>query len=250
MSKKLIPILADAIREYYNQEELLELCETFDIQLDPEHFYSNNFAYMKFAKKLIFDSDLGETRYFLDAFIPSLTIRCSSAQVNANYEFQEYHFAIERNIKEFSSFLNNSKVPNEITITENQPFTAKSHLREFLEKAVTPITVVDAYIGIRTLDCLRDVNHPIRVITGVKSNSIEAGFERAIQEFKDEGHGIEVKKHNQLHDRYVLFNERCWLIGSSLKDAGKKTLNVIEIFDVKSAIIDEVERKWSEATAF
>ncbi len=78
----------------------------------------------------------------------------------------------------------------------------------------------------------------------------ENGFSRALVTFRTEGFSVEVRRHPRLHDRYVLFNDRSWLVGSSLKDAGKKQLNIIECVDTKAAIVDEVERKWSEAEVF
>jgi hypothetical protein len=59
-----------------------------------------------------------------------------------------------------------------------------------------------------------------------------------------------VRQHPKLHDRYLVFNERCWLVGSSLKDAGKKALNVIECIDNKEAVVNEAERKWNEASTY
>jgi hypothetical protein len=72
-------------------------------------------------------------------------------------------------------------------------------------------------------------------------------FERALQDFITEGHSIEVRRHPKLHDRYILFNNRCWLAGSSLKDAGKKAFNVIELVDGKTLIFAEVTKKWEES---
>lgn len=90
----------------------------------------------------------------------------------------------------------------------------------------------------------------IRILTGQHSGSIAGGFDRWLKEFLAKRHQIEVHQHHKLHDRYILFNDRCWLVGSSLKDAGKKIFNIIEFVDIKAAIVDEVERKWSEATKF
>ena len=52
-------------------------------------------------------------------------------------------------------------------------------------------------------------------------------------------------QHN--HDRYFLFNNRCWLSALSLQDAGREAFNVIEIIDGKSLIYAEVARKWEES---
>ena len=133
---------------------------------------------------------------------------------------------------------------------EKHPFAAKAEVRDLLSSAETEVTLVDNYIGIVTLDCLRVVDQPIRILTGDKEPSIEKGFDRALAEFRSEGRKIEVRRHGRLHDRHVLLNNRCWLIGSSLKDAGKKAFSMIEGVDICKAISQDVERKWSEATIY
>jgi len=57
-----------------------------------------------------------------------------------------------------------------------------------------------------------------------------------------------VRQHPKLHDRFILFNGRCWLIGSSLKDAGKKIMNIIECVDIRDKLLSEVESKWTEGS--
>jgi len=52
-----------------------------------------------------------------------------------------------------------------------------------------------------------------------------------------------------LHDRHLVFNDRCWLLGGSLKDAGKKPFNCIEVVD-KAGIVADLENRWMTATPF
>ena len=51
-------------------------------------------------------------------------------------------------------------------------------------------------------------------------------------------------------DRFIVFNEKCWVLGVSLKDAGAKSLSLIEIKDNKQPILREIARKWGEAENF
>ena len=141
-------------------------------------------------------------------------------------------------------------MPTEIDVEEAKPFTAKSEVRDLLAGAETPVTIVDNYVAASTLDCLREVTTPIRLLTGMTDKNVTPDFERAFKDFVAEGHEIEVRRHDKLHDRYVLFNKRCWLVGSSLKDAGKKRLNIIESVDTRASIEAEVERKWAEAKPY
>jgi len=119
-----------------------------------------------------------------------------------------------------------------------------------VSKADGGVFLVDAYVGIGTLDCFRDVPHPIRILTAQDKQSIEQRFDAAVKDFRLDGHVIDVRRHTKLHDRFLIFNDRCWLIGSSIKDAGKKALNVIECLDIKHAIVSDAEKKWTEGNVY
>jgi hypothetical protein len=84
---------------------------------------------------------------------------------------------------------------------------------------------------------------PIRLLTGKNPQSIEDGFPAALATFEAEGRQIEVRRHAKLHDRHFIFNERCWLVGSSFKDAGRKAFNCIEMMDSTRAIVESADAK-------
>ena len=100
-----------------------------------------------------------------------------------------------------------------------------------------------------TLDCLRNLTVPIKLLTGTHQNSVERDFDRAIATFTVEGHQLQLRRALQLHDRHLIFNDRCWLVGGSLKDAGKKPFNCIEIVD-KVAVVVALESKWQTGTSY
>lgn len=52
------------------------------------------------------------------------------------------------------------------------------------------------------------------------------------------------------HDRHFVFNGRCWLVGGSLKDAGKKPFNCIEMTDQKGVIVADLEAKYRNAAPY
>jgi len=239
-----VPTLADAIKEYYASSELEELDDLFAVGLE---FDDEKPAYMKIARTLIARIEYGNNRRFLETLMPSLVSRCRERIAHTEWERQDYHRQMLARLLVLVNELEEGKIPTEITISEEHPFTAKSEAREFLGNADTEVTIVDNYVGVGTLDCLRDVHHSILLLTGVRSNSTEPGFDRALKDFQLEGYTIEVRCHSKLHDRYILFNDRCWLVGSSLKDAGKKTFSIIEIVDSKTIIVAEIRRKWNEA---
>jgi len=253
MDARFVVTLADALKEYYETSEVLELCNLFDIHCDDFAFEFNDStpAYLKFARTLITKIQHGNNRRFLEALVPGLTSRCRERIAHTQWERQEYHQHMLAQLLPFvAEFEEKEGIPAEITVPEEHPFTAKSAAREFLRNTETEVTVVDNYVGIGTLDCLREVQHPIRLLTGSRDNSIETNFQRALNDFRSEGYRIEVRRHRKLHDRYIVFNDKCWLVGSSLKDAGKKTFSIIEIVDSRPIILTEIQRKWDEAAEY
>jgi hypothetical protein len=249
MNEKLVPVLADALRAYYEGEELNEICGLFDEKLDWDYTRSQA-NHLALAKRLLTQIEHGNNRRILETLLPSIFIRCSEAIAKTDWERREYHQQMDARIQVLRPLLEGEQTPRDIAVPDNKPFTAKSEIRDLVSKAEGELLLVDAYVGLATLDCLRPVEYPIRILTGQQKQNVEPGFDNAVKDFKSEGRVIEVRRHPKLHDRYLIFNERCWLIGSSMKDAGKKALNVIECVDTKQHIIDDAEKKWNEATPY
>jgi len=244
-----VPILADATKTYYENREIIELGELTNLDLD---FSGSdiNLSHVKFARLLITQIEHDNRRRFLEIILPSLLNRAREGAARSKWDAQEFHRRMVNNLELIASALDEGKLPEEVSVPENKPFTAKSEVRELVAATETTLTIVDNYVGIGTLDCLRDVKHPIRLLTGQHPNSIASGFDNGLKDLLAEGYKVEVRQHPKLHDRFILFNNRCWLVGSSLKDAGKKILNIIECVDVKDTIVSEVEQKWSEASRY
>lgn len=250
MDISYVPILADAIKTYYKDEkDLLEICKLIALDLNFSG-HEINYSYVKFSKLLITEIEQDNRRRFLETLIPSLLNRAREGAANTKWDTQDFHRRMVQNLEVIEYSLNEGKLPEEVSVPEMKPFAAKSNVRELLDGAESTITIVDNYIGIGTLDCCRDVKQPIRLLTGDRPNSITSGFDSGLRDFLSEGYHIEIRQHPKLHDRFIIFNDRCWLVGSSLKDAGKKIFNIIECVDIKDSIVTEVERKWSEASKY
>ncbi len=61
---------------------------------------------------------------------------------------------------------------------------------------------------------------------------------------------IEVKTNNKIHDRFILSEDKCWSIGSSIKDFGNKDTTIKEISEVTASMKDLFQERWNEATPF
>jgi hypothetical protein len=237
--------LSDALREYIALDELVRLCVSLDVPVDEADLQRNEYG--AFSSNLTRDVELGNNRILLEALLDTLALRASRGVARNNWERQDYHRGMVVAIEEMRGSLGEPKIPSQISTPAASRFTAKSMLREFLSPAETEVLLVDNWVGPETLDCLRDVKHPIRILTGDRQDLEANGFDRTLGDTRIEGYRITIRRHPSLHDRYLVFNDRCWLVGSSLKDAGKKELNVIELIDGKSAIRRDLEDKWTSA---
>jgi hypothetical protein len=240
-----IPALADVIDEYLSQADLAAHCALFEVE-PPSDGYTINC--IDLARMLAFESEHGNNRRLLNSLIETTKTRCMNRIARTTFERREYHEQQLERISTVERQLAESAAPAELTVPAAKPFTAQSELRRMLSTAETPVTVVDNYVGPGTLDCLVDVDQEIRLLTGAHAESIKEGFDRAVAAFSAEGRTIEVRRHAGLHDRYVAFNGRCWLVGSSIKDAGKKDFNLIEVIGSRETILADIDAKWSEAT--
>lgn len=237
--------LADALKTYYSQEELATMVDYFKIDAEQDHY---GVKHMPLAKLLLTKPEVGRNKEFLTTLLSSLGNRVDEAIANTDWEKREFHRSMWPRVSPLLEIMKDSAIKTEVTVKPNNPFSAKAEVRELISNATTPIIVVDNYIGLGTLDSLRTASQPIRLLTGTHATSIEKDFSRHAKELASEGHPIEVRCHPKLHDRYIIFNNRCWILGSSIKDSGKKIFSMIELADTAEIVIKDVEQKWKEGT--
>ena len=245
-----IPQLSSLLWEYYSPEELITLAGIFHVALPQDSELKDKQDFLAFASKLFSEIENGNTRAFVDSLVEQIEIRTTTAVAKTNFERRAAHEVNSRLLERLKEGLTRAGVPSEIAIPAARPFEAKAEIREFLEQANTPVLVVDPYVGVATLDCLRLVSTPVRLLTSTSPQAMESGFENALRDFKAERRSIEVRRGSALHDRHLSFNDRCWLVGSSLKDAGKKAFNCTEIIDSREIVVDDLETRWNEAVPF
>tara|TARA_B100000315_G_C14522843_1_gene562399 strand:- start:646 stop:1263 length:618 start_codon:yes stop_codon:yes gene_type:complete len=196
------------------------------------------------GQELTASLEQGNTRRLIDSLLDLAYNRNIDRVAHTSWERQDFHRSMSSVIREAQELLEISVAPSEIAVPAGNVFSAKSRVRELLQTATEDVFVVDPYVGLGTLDCLRNLTVPTRLLTGTHANSVEPDFHWAVTQFCAEGHQLQVRRVPQLHDRHIVFNGRCWLIGGSLKDAGKKPFNCIEITDQKAVVVADLEAKW------
>ena len=247
MPPELALKLVSIFEAYFDWAEFRELVALFDVSLDSVG--AMQAKWLSVARELMGKLEYGNTRRLLDNLLDLSDTRNNDGVAHTTWERRDFHQSMIPVIQEARELLEVSAAPSEITIPAGSVFSAKSKVRELLETATGDVFIVDPYVGVGTLDCLRDLSLPVRLLTGTHQNCVEPDFDRAVSTFTTEGHHLEVRRAPQLHDRHLIFNDRCWLVGGSLKDAGKKPFNCIEIVD-KTAVVADLEKKWQAGTLY
>ena len=250
MQKTHIPMLADLLDAYHDFDEVVDMARILGVEFEDEGHALGRQAWLSIARQLIEQLDHGSRRALLGTLLDQLEVRNACAIAVNTWERRTANEELRPHIARLRAAFETSGTPAEIVVADGKEFTAKSEIREFLASASTEVFVVDPYVGVGTLDCLRALAVPVRLLTGASPQSVENGFDAALRAFRGEGFRIDARRHTKLHDRHLVFNDRCWLVGSSLKDAGKKAFHAMEITDAKQDVIASLESKWVAGTPY
>jgi hypothetical protein len=88
MDLGLVPVLADAIRGYYENDELSDLCDLYGIELTLDGIKP---AYVRLARDLITGINSPTKRRFLGTIIESMLTRAREGAGKSKWDRQEYH---------------------------------------------------------------------------------------------------------------------------------------------------------------
>ena len=120
---------------------------------------------------------------------------------------------------------------------EGQIYDAYSLLVDLIQRAEKSIILVDSYVSKTTLDILSKKNPKILVDVYTFSSSKLSKID--VEKFNAEYPILKVHHTNRFHDRFLILDRKdAYLVGASLKDAGKKAFAITKIED--QSIIDKL----------
>jgi hypothetical protein len=246
MEREYIEVLTGAIEEYFGHYEFIELCGHFCLTIE---YLGKHPNCKKLATKLI-THNRGNNLRFLEKIVPKLVRRCEKRILNNTWEANIFDEQMLPQLKSLQKFVADKKKSDDGTKSVNLNFTAKEQFDQMMSKCKTVLTIVDMKIGQTTFDCLKKVQTPIRLLTRQTHQDVAADIERYVDEFRNNGHNIEIRRLLRLNDRFIVFNGRCWLANRSLVDVGKATLSLIECVDTQSIIVKNIGCRWREAKEY
>ena len=153
-------------------------------------------------------------------------------------------------LKKINQILNKVGKSSVYLIKSGEEFTAIKLFEEFLIKEVDNenILVCDTYISHESLYAFYVLKGKIKSLKILTSKihdeeKFESCKEKMKKEFKI---SIEVKKNRNLHDRYIIFGNKCWSIGHSIKDLGRKDTIIRDISEVCSSMRDLFDERFKK----
>lgn len=109
---------------------------------------------------------------------------------------------------------------------DGQQFDAYVFFCNLIRKAKHRVFLIDNYVNDAVLTMLdkRGKGVAARIYTGKYSKQFQLDLARHNAQYPN----IEVVNHPMVHDRFLIVDDTVWMVGASLKDAGKKKFAVIK----------------------
>ena len=127
-------------------------------------------------------------------------------------------------------FVKTSLPPRQGVFYEGQVFDADVFVTKYILSAKKSIVLIDNYVDITTLEMLAKKGEKVqlKIVTSKKGNSLA---QSDIKRFQEQYGKLEISESTSFHDRLLIIDEKeLYLIGASLKDAGK-TCFAVSLFE-------------------
>ena len=112
------------------------------------------------------------------------------------------------------------KLPVQGIFFDGQIYDAYTFVAELVRKAARRIVLIDNYIDDTVLTILskREAGVEAVVYTGKISKQLQLDIDKHNAQYPS----VEVRTFSKAHDRFLIIDEKVYLIGASIKDLGKK----------------------------
>ena len=129
------------------------------------------------------------------------------------------------------NFIDPSKY-KDIVITNGHKFDADIAYKNIYITAKESITIVDDYIGPKTLELLKGISNKIKITVYSDNKASNKIDDVVLNDYINQtGQSITIKPtENRFHDRYIIVdNKDYYLCGSSSKDSGNKITTIVKL---------------------
>ena len=183
----------------------------------------------------------------MEAFVEMRHTLAANAHVLKRLEVIEHHQLVmakrqdkaEDQIEEvFRRLDEHHVVPSEGIFYAGQIYDAFELVERLIKSAKKSIVLIDNYVDESVLTMMSEKNQGVQV--DIYTKDLPKALILAATKFKDQYEGLTLHQTNSIHDRFfILDEEKIYLIGASLKDAGKRLFAFTEM---SSERIEELKK--------
>lgn len=142
----------------------------------------------------------------------------------------EYQKNTDRKLDEIFTYIAGQAETEQKLFFEGQIYDAFSLLTSLIRKAGKSIILVDNYVDIATLNILakKQPGVSVTIFTNPKTHLTDMDVETFNRQYPE----LTIKHTDAFHDRFLILDDtESYIIGASLKDAGKKCFGIMAIDD-------------------
>lgn len=139
---------------------------------------------------------------------------------------------IDHNLERIFDYMDAHEEPIQRVFFDGQVWDAFELLTSLVLRAKREIVLVDGYVDTGTLNVLAKKHSDVRVT--IWTHPKTRLTQRDVDTFNAQYPKLEVRHTDTFHDRFLILDgTEAYLVGASLKDAGKKTFGIARIEDEK-----------------
>ena len=135
-------------------------------------------------------------------------------------KFAQYDHKLYEHSKKIDFFIQSSLPPKQGIFFDGQIYDAYTFVTELIRKATRRIVLIDNYIDDTVLTMLskRAPGVEATIYTGKISKQLQLDIDKHNAQYPP----IVIRTFSKAHDRFLIIDDTVYLVGSSIKDLGKK----------------------------
>lgn len=138
-----------------------------------------------------------------------------------NNRFEQLEQRVSRTEQQIEYFVRTALPPREGIFVDGQIFDAYEFVQRLIKSAQTSIVLIDNYVDESVLTMISEKQAGVQV--NIYTKEISNALRLAAQHFNTQYGGLTLHTTQICHDRFLIIDDKTiYLIGASLKDAGKR----------------------------
>lgn len=213
--------------------ELVTNCDRFNTL---KHSSSNPYAFTEQGIAMlsaVLKSDIAVevSIKIMDSFIEMRKFLLSNRELFSRLDRVELkQLVTDKKLEEIFNYLSSQAEVKQNIFFNGQIYDAFKFIVDLIKKAKKEIILIDNYVNLDTLNLLCKKNDGVHVI--IVGAEKKKPSNNDIEKFNAQYPKLTFKHASDFHDRFLILDAKCvYHIGSSIKDAGKKTFGMSKIED-------------------